>query len=183
MMFKVYLLLFSFSDLFKYGHYMPIAIMINNFVVCFFFAVSSGFVLNNNDVNNVFYDLDNIDTNENRPEIHYLQKSADDHDVKLSYDVINFDNLKYPINEDGFKDYVMIKAKRKLMDMSPYVMMKQLDDVKYMVLWLNLYCEMHPDCNKKTLNEELRKVRSEDCFILSIIKYIGLSSVFAILKS
>lgn len=144
--------------------------MINNFVLCFFFAISSALVLNSNDGNNLFYELDNINANEDRPEIHNSQTSTDGHGVKQNYDVINPENLKYPVNKDDFKDYVIIKAKRKVFDMSPYVMMRQLDDIKYMVLWLNLYCEMHPDCNKKTLNEELRKVRNDHYFILSTVK-------------
>lgn len=144
--------------------------MINNFVLCIFFAISSALVLNSNDLNNIFYTLDDNNTNEDRPEIHNLQKSADNPGVKQNYAKIKPENLKYPVNKDYFRDYVIIKAKTKLFDMSPYVMMRQLDDIKYMILWLNLYCEMHPDCNKKTLNEELYKVRNEYCFLFSSIK-------------
>lgn len=141
-------------------------IMLNNFVLCLFFAVSGGLVLNSNDVNNIFYELNNINTDEEKPEIHYLQKSTDNLGVKQNYDVMNFENLKYTVNKNDFNDYVIVKAKRKLIDMSPYMMMRQLDDIKYMVVWLNLYCEIHPDCNKKILNEELHKVRNEYYFNL-----------------
>lgn len=133
--------------------------MLNNFVLCLFFAISSGLVLNSNDVNNIFYELDNINTNEDKPEINYLQKPGDDHEVKQNYGVMNSNNVN-PANKDDFKNYVIVKAKSKLIDMSTYMMMRQLDDIKYMVVWLNLYCEMHPDCNMKILNEELHKVRN-----------------------
>lgn len=142
-MFMVDLLLFLFADFMKYGRHQPNTIMLKVLVLFDFFLFSSALVLDQNAVNNVFYELDNINTNEVQPVIQYLDK---------------FDKSKSPVNRDDFKDYVIIKAKRKIFDISPYVMMRQLDDVKYMVLWLNLYCEMHPDCNKKTLNKELQKV-------------------------
>lgn len=124
-------------------------------------------MLNSNDENYILNKLDNINTNEDRPEIHLLDKNADDNSAKQNYGTINPEKFKYSVFKDDFKDYVIIKAKRKLFDVSPYVMMRQLDDIKYMVLWLNLYCEMHPDCNKKTLNEELQKVRKDNILFLN----------------
>lgn len=58
----------------------------------------------------------------------------------------------------NLKDYVFIKAKAQPFELGPYELIQKLDEIKYMILWLNLYCSMHPDCDKKELNKELKNV-------------------------
>lgn len=72
---------------------------------------------------------------------------------KEDYDVI--------VDKDiNIKDYVVVKSKNQPLDLGPYDLIRRLDEIKYMVLWLNLYCSTHPDCDKMKLNEELKKVSS-----------------------
>ncbi|RVE45720.1 hypothetical protein evm_009628 [Chilo suppressalis] len=62
--------------------------------------------------------------------------------------------------DNNVQDFVIIKSKVKTIDLGPYTLIRKLDEIKYMMLWLNAYCDGHPDCNKSKLNEELRKMLS-----------------------
>ncbi|KAL0839544.1 hypothetical protein ABMA28_016238 [Loxostege sticticalis] len=96
-----------------------------------------------------------------KPAIHYFDGSeineitdAYVYKVTLPGHGNNDEELK-KANENNYN--FMGKSKQKTIDIGPYALIQRLDEMKYMVLWLNLYCGMHPDCDKIKLNEELLK--------------------------
>lgn len=131
------------------------------FLYCFAFS-SQGLVLQKavEDLTN-FYEVDTIKDSDERPIIDYLKESEDK--SELAYIILVPKNSQeYKILRDkseNYNKYVIIKAKPKLLDLEAYSLVDRVDKSKQMVMWLNVYCQMHPDCDKNKLNEELMKVR------------------------
>ncbi|XP_028159333.1 uncharacterized protein LOC114352075 isoform X2 [Ostrinia furnacalis] len=93
-----------------------------------------------------------------KPAIRYFDKSEIN---EISNDYVYKVSSPSDIDEaENNNENFMIKAKPKPIDIGPYNLIQRLDEMKYMVLWLNLYCGMHPDCDKKKLNEELQRMVS-----------------------
>ncbi|KAL4708785.1 hypothetical protein ACJJTC_011749 [Scirpophaga incertulas] len=68
------------------------------------------------------------------------------------------ENEKYTLVHENMNDHVIIRSKPESFQIVPFALIRKFDEIKYMILWLNLYCSEHPDCDKVKLNEELRKV-------------------------
>lgn len=108
-----------------------------------------------------FYEVDTIKESDDRPLLDYFKNSEDK--SELAYIVLMpKDSQEYKVlldNSEDYSKYVIIKTKPKLLDLDPYSLVPRVDKSKQMVMWLNVYCEMHPDCDKNKLNEELMKIR------------------------
>lgn len=124
-------------------------------IFCAFVILSQEVILKKteDDVKN-YYRIEDIGTSDNIPIIirEINQEDSTHYNYKIVLPVDN--NNDYV---DDFKDYVIIKSKKRTIDV-PYTLIKRLDKIKYMILWLNLYCNTHPDCDKSALNAELKKV-------------------------
>lgn len=108
-----------------------------------------------------FYEVDTVKEFDERPVTDYLKKNEDNSD--LSYIILvpkNSQDYKILLGKsEADNKYVIIRSKPKLLELGPYSLIQRLDKSKHMVMWLNLYCEMHPDCDINKLKEELMKVR------------------------
>uniref|UniRef100_A0A2A4JTH6 Uncharacterized protein n=1 Tax=Heliothis virescens TaxID=7102 RepID=A0A2A4JTH6_HELVI len=130
-------------------------------ILCFAFSCR-GLVLQKavEDLTN-FYEVDTIKESNEQPIIDYLKNSEGQ--SELAYIVlVPKDSQDYKVlldKSENYNKYVIIKTKPKLLDLDAYSLVQRVDKSKQMVMWLNLYCEMHPDCNKNKLHEELMKVR------------------------
>ena len=131
------------------------------FLSCFAFS-SQGLVLQKavEDLTN-FYEVDTIKESDDRLFLDNLKNSEDK--SELAYIVlVPKASQEYKLLQDKSEDYskyVIIKTKPKLLDLDAYSLVPRVDKSKRMVMWLNMYCEMHPDCDKNKLNEELMKIR------------------------
>lgn len=128
-------------------------------LICFLTIFSHGLVIKNNDDLKNFYDVDNMQKAEQPLILQVRNNNKDKMDYKIILSKDPLDNLDIEANEES-PNYVVIKSKMQAVDVIPYSLIQRLDKIKYMVLWLNLYCEMHPDCDKSVLNAELKKVRA-----------------------
>lgn len=127
-------------------------------LIVLYSCLSHGLVLRpaSNDLAN-FYEVDAIKSYDESPIIHLLTDTTDNskpsHVIFASKDIEDYKIL--------LRNYILDMPKIKLLDIDAQVIingLKKADNNK-MVTWLNMYCEMHPDCDEDKLKEELRKVR------------------------
>lgn len=110
------------------------------------------------------YKIEKVGTSDESPII--IRQFHNRNSKVLQYKIISPDDQFNAYNMEDTKNYLIIKSKKEAIDVVPYGLVQRLDKIKYMILWLNLYCEMHPDCDKSVLDEELRKV---SCFLICIL--------------
>lgn len=127
-------------------------------VICSVVVLSHELVLKtpDEDIIKSFYEIEKVEKLEEQPIIirHIKNKNSNVMQYKIVAPNDKFEDYDMA---DG-KNYLIIKSKKEAIDVVPYGLVQRLDKIKYMILWLNLYCEMHPDCDKSVLDEELRKV-------------------------
>ncbi|KAH9640981.1 hypothetical protein HF086_015077 [Spodoptera exigua] len=131
---------------------------------CFGFS-SHGLVLQkpleNSDPEANFYEVDITNESDQRASLDYLKNSKGNTELALVV-LVPKDSQDYKVvleKNEHYDKYVIVKTKPKLLDLEPYSQhhVDKHKANKQMVMWLNLYCDMHPDCDKNKLNEELRK--------------------------
>lgn len=127
-------------------------------VICSVVVLSHELVLKtpDEDIIKSFYEIEKVEKLEEQPIIirHIKNKNSNVMQYKIVAPNDKFEDYDMA---DG-KNYLIIKSKKEAIDVVPYGLVQRLDKIKYMILWLNLYCEMHTDCDKSVLDEELRKV-------------------------
>lgn len=133
---------------------------------CFGFS-SQGLVLQkpaeDSDPQANFYEVDIPNESDQRTSLDYLKNTKGNTELALIV-LVPKDNQDYKVvleKNEHYDKYVIVKTKPELLDLEPYTQhhVDKHNANKQMVMWLNLYCDMHPDCDKNKLNEELRKVR------------------------
>lgn len=126
-------------------------------IICSIVVISHELVITTpDDDTKSFYKIEKVDMPDELPII--IQQTNNGNTKLLQYKIIAPDG-QFEAYENT-KNYVIIKSKKEaIINVVPYGLVQRLDKIKYMILWLNLYCEMHRDCDKSVLDEELRKVR------------------------
>lgn len=145
-------------------------------IICSVVVLSHELVLKTaDDDTKSFYQIEKVDKPEELP---IIIRHIKNYDSKvLKYKIIAPDDKFDAYDMEDGKNYLIIKSKKEAIDVVPYGLVQRLDKIKYMILWLNLYCEMHPDCDKSVLDEELRKV-SHNYLINIPTYYTFLPAVF-----
>lgn len=127
-------------------------------VICSVMVLSSGLALKAPDEDiKSYYKVEKIERSKEPLIVRHFNIKNKNSKV-LRYEIVSPNNNMEDYDVSDGKEYVIIKSEKEAFDVIPYGLVQHLDKIKYMVLWLNLYCEMHPDCDKSVLDEELRKV-------------------------
>lgn len=107
-----------------------------------------------------FYEVDTLPATEIPPIINLLKNNLDNNNI--AYIVLaskNSENNNVITDDDkDLEKYFIIKSRIQILEIEPYTLKNCPNKSKNIVKWLNKYCEMHPECDKDKLNEELEKI-------------------------
>lgn len=109
-----------------------------------------------------FYSIDTLRTTEDHP-VFDLVKTSESSKFRnrIPEEAQDYNAFLSKAYVENFNKYVIVKAKKKSLEVEPYLN-HNLELIKtkrnYMMMWLHMYCDLHPDCNKKILNQEMKKV-------------------------